>query len=214
MEISGVTTIAAYAIYIVLLLIALWGAFCTVMVWMRVSQKGFRSDQAQADFLDELDQPLVAGDFEAAVQLIEDDRRAIAQLAHLAIANRDLGYSQIRQLVLDRFQRDVLSDLDYRLSWVHTVIKAAPMVGLLGTVIGMIGAFDTLSTAENVRPEMLAQDISTALYTTACGLAIAIPLVFCTSAISVRIRMMEDHVAAGLTHFFDTFRSALGKGKG
>ena len=46
--------------------------------------------------------------------------------------------------------------------------------------------------------------------TTASGLAIAIPLVFCTAAINVRIRRMEDLVAAGLTQFFERFRRALG----
>ena len=84
------------------------------------------------------------------------------------------------------------------------------MVGLLGTVIGMMGAFAKLATQENVKPDMLANDISVALITTASGLAIAIPLVFCTASINVRIRKMEDLVAAGLAHFFDTFKAVLG----
>ena len=84
------------------------------------------------------------------------------------------------------------------------------MVGLLGTVVGMMGAFAKLAAEEIVKPDVLAQDISFALVTTASGLAIAIPLVFCTAAINVRIRRMEDLVAAGLTQFFERFRRALG----
>lgn len=211
LDIGGVTDIVAGATYIVLGLVALWGAFCVVVVWMRVAQKRFRNEQAQAEFLDLVDAPLARGDFPSAEQLCEDDLRATSQLALLAMVNRDKGYTEVRQLVLDRFQKDVLSDLEYRLSWVYTVIKAAPMVGLFGTVIGMMGAFAKLSAAESVKPEMLADNISVALITTASGLAIAIPLVFCTAAINVRIRKMEDLVQSGLTRFFPQYRQALQK---
>ena len=210
MDISSITGIVANIIYVVLAGVALWGAFCVAMVWLRVGQKRFRSESEQNQFLEALDEPLAAGDFDSAVQLIQGDQRAISQLATLAIQNRDIGYAQVRQLVVDRFQRDILADLEYRLTWVNTVIKAAPMVGLLGTVIGMMGAFAKLATQENVKPDMLANDISVALITTASGLAIAIPLVFCTASINVRIRKMEDLVAAGLAHFFDTFKAVLG----
>ncbi len=199
--------------YLVLALIALWGAFCVVMVWSRVREKRFRNELDQSEFLEMLDEPLAQGDFDAAGNLLEGDRRAMSQLALLAIVNRDIGYSRVRQLLVDRFQRDVLADLEYRLSWVNTVIKSAPMVGLLGTVMGMMGAFKTLATQENVKPDQLAGDISLALVTTACGLAIAIPLLLATASINVRIRKMEDLVAAGLTHFLESFRSALGVGR-
>ena len=202
--------ILGYLIYFLLAVVALWGVFCVVMVWMRVARKRFRSESDQVEFLDALEKPLNSGDFEAAAHLCEGDERAMPQLAQLAIANRGIGYAKVRQLVLDRFQRDVLADLEHRLSWVSTVIKSAPMLGLLGTVIGMMGAFATLATAETVDATRLADDINVALRTTAAGLAIAIPLVLCTASVNVRIRKMEDLVAAGLTRFLETFRSALG----
>ncbi len=129
------------------------------------------------------------------------------QMTALALENRQMGASRLRQFLVDRFQRDVLADLEFRLSWVQTVIKSAPMVGLLGTVMGMMGAFAKLATAENVAPDALAKDISFALVTTACGLAIAIPLVFCMASINVRIRKMEDLVAVGLERMFDIFHN-------
>lgn len=209
MDISVVTQIAGYVIYGALAVIALWGAFCVIMVWRRVAQTRFRSEQEQAEFLDTMDQVLAAGDFDGAAELCERDHRAMAQLAMLALTNRHIGYAKIRSLLADRFQRDVLSDLEYRLSWVYTVIKSAPMVGLLGTVVGMMGAFSKLAAAENVDPKSLADNISLALITTACGLAIAIPLVICTASINVRIRKLEDLVGAGLTRFLESFKAAL-----
>jgi len=206
-----VTVYVGYVIYGLLALIALWGAFCVIIVWRRVGQTRFRSEQEQSEFLDALDQNLAAGDYDGAAGLCDGDHRAMAQLAMLALVNRNIGYTKIRMLLSDRFQRDVLSDLEYRLSWVYTVIKTAPMVGLLGTVVGMMGAFSKLAAGrgENVDPTLLADNISLALITTACGLAIAIPLVLCTASINVRIRKLEDLVGSGLTRFLESFRASL-----
>jgi biopolymer transport protein ExbB/TolQ len=196
--------------YGALAIIAVWGAFCVVMVWYRVREKRFRSEDEQAEFLDALDDSLLQGDFESAGQMLESDKRAMSQLALLAIVNRDIGYAKIRQLLVDRFQRDVLADLEHRLSWVNTCIKTAPMLGLLGTVMGMKGAFGTLSMKDSVKPSELAGDISLALLTTIWGLWIAIPLILAMASVNVRIRKLEDLVAAGLTRFLESLKVALG----
>jgi len=209
---TGLTNLIASGIYLVLAAVALWGAFCVVMVWMRVAQKRFRTEDEQDELIDQIE-PLVArGEFDAAEASLEGDLRAVPQLALLAIRNRSLGYDRTRHLVMDRFQRDVLADLEHRLSWVNTVIKSAPMIGLLGTVVGMMGAFGKLAGTENVQTDALAGDIMVALITTAAGLSIAIPLVLCIASINVRISKMEDLVAAGLTRFFDIFKVAPGVG--
>lgn len=208
--IAGLTSFVANLIYLALLLIAVWGAYCVIMVWLRVAQKRFRDEDEQDEFLEKMENSLAHRDFETAIAELEGDLRAMPQLAHLGIENRSLGYNRVKQLLIDRFQRDVLGDFEHRLSWVQTVIKAAPMVGLLGTVVGMMGAFAKLAGQESVQTEALAADISVALITTACGLAIAIPLVLATASINVRIRKMEDLVATGLTRFLDAFRRSLG----
>jgi len=196
-------------IYLVLAAIALWGAFCAIMVWTRVSRQRFRNDAEQSEFLDQLEPRLDAKDFDGAAALCDGDPRAVPQLALVAIKNRNIGYSKVKRLVMDRFQRDVLSELEQRLSWVKTVIASAPMVGLFGTVFGMMGAFSKLAASENVEPSALASDISVALITTASGLAIAIPLVLLTNSINIRIRKMEDLVGAGVSRILDTMREAL-----
>ncbi len=199
-----------YVIYLVLFLVALWGAFCVVMVWARVKQKRFLDEEQQAIFLEAIEEPLSKGEYQLASEICADDRRAMCQLSQLAVDNRTLGYAKVKQLVTDRFQRDVLADLENRLSWVYTVIKAAPMIGLLGTVMGMMGAFQTLAIPGKAPdPAELAGDILFALITTACGLAIAIPLVLCTAFINVQIEKMKDLVSYGLNQFLEIFREAL-----
>ena len=211
LDTTKLTEYLGYMLYAALGLIALWGAFCVIMLWRRIGEARFRNEEEQEALLDRLDESLAGGDFDAAAALCDGDARATSQLASLAIANRRFGYTKVRSMVTDRFQRDVLSDLEYRLSWVDTVIKSAPMVGLLGTVVGMMGAFDKISGGESVEPTRFAGDIRLALLTTAIGLAIAIPLVIAKASINVRIGKMEDLVGAGLTRFFEAFRRVLGK---
>ena len=202
-----VFTILGNVIYLVIFLIALWGAFCVVMVWSRVRQKQFSNEAMQTLFLEAVEDPLSKGDYDAAAEVCEGDRRATCQLAQLAIENRKIGFGKVKQLVADRFQRDVLQDLEYRLSWVYTVIKTAPMIGLLGTVLGMMAAFSKLADPNaTVEVSKLAMDIQFALITTALGLAIAIPLVLCTAYINVAIRKMEDLVSYGLNQFLEVFK--------
>lgn len=205
---DGIFSFLGYIIYFVMFLIALWGAYCVVMVVSRVRQKQFPNEETQTLFLEAIEEPLQRGDFDSAVEVCEGDRRAICQLSQLAVENRKIGFAKVKQLLADRFQRDVLQDLEYRLSWVNTVIKAAPMIGLLGTVLGMMGAFAKLAGSKTVEADKLAQDIQFALITTALGLAIAIPLVLATAFINVRIKKMEDLVAFGLNQFLEIFREA------
>tara|TARA_R110002049_G_scaffold2750_10_gene22442 strand:- start:84359 stop:85066 length:708 start_codon:yes stop_codon:yes gene_type:complete len=203
--------IISNATYGALAAVALWGIYCIVAVWTRVSQKRFKNEEEQDAFLDDVEQMLVAGDFEGTEEYCEGDPRAIPQMVQLAVANRGLGFKRAKQVMMDRFQRDVMSDLEYRLSWVGTVIKAAPMIGLFGTVFGMMGAFKTLATAETVEPSALAGDIQVALVTTASGLAIAIPLMILVATVNIRIAKMEDLVGSGLTRFFEAFKIGLMK---
>ncbi len=189
--------------------VALWGLYQIVIVWTRVAQKRFKTEEQQDAFMDDCEQMLKVADFEGVEEYCEGDVRAIPQMMHMAIDNRGEGFRRARQIMMDRFQRDVMSDLEYRLSWVSTVIKAAPMIGLFGTVFGMMGAFKTLATAESVEPSLLAGDIQVALVTTASGLAIAIPLMILVASVNIRIAKMEDLVGSGLTRFFEAFKAGL-----
>jgi biopolymer transport protein ExbB/TolQ len=204
------TQFLALLIYIALGLLALWGAFSVVMVWRRVAQIRFRDEAQQDELLEQVEEPLRRGDMEAAAELCQDDARALPQLVILATDNHALPLGKLRTLLAERFRRDVLADLDYRISWIDTIIKSAPMVGLFGTVIGMMGAFGKLASQqqENVTPSVLANDISLALITTACGLAIAIPLVLARASVMVRIRQMEDLIGSGLARLLEALRPA------
>ena len=197
-------------VYLVLAGLALWGAYCVVMVWRRVGSTRFVDEYAQDEFLSELELTLTAKNFGAATELCDGDRRAMPQLALYAINHRELSYDKLRHRLAERFQQDVMADIEHRLSWVGTVIKSAPMIGLLGTVMGMMGAFANLAQPGTTPdPVEMASDIQFALITTACGLAIAVPLVLATASINIRVRKMEDLVGWGLTRLFESIKIVL-----
>ena len=102
-----------YFVYVVLAALALWGAYCVIMVWRRVSQTRFADEHEQEEFLTELEQILEMHNFDAASELCDGDRRAMPQLAIYAINNRALGYEKLRRRVSERFQQDVMSDIGH-----------------------------------------------------------------------------------------------------
>ena len=206
---TGFWNFISNSVYAALAVDALWGVYCIVVVFMRVSQQQFRRESQQEEFLDAIDAALKMGDFDTVAMQSAGDRRAVPQLAALAAANRSLPLDQMQDLLVDRFQRDVISDLEHRVNWTNNVIKTAPMLGLLGTVLGMMAAFSKIAAQETVKPTELSSDIAFALITTAIGLAIAIPASVCVASINIRIRKLEDQVSAGLVRLLDSFASAL-----
>jgi biopolymer transport protein ExbB len=194
--------------YGVLAALALFGLYEIIIIWTRVQSKRFKTELQQDEFMDQLDPLLRVGEFDSAAEFCEGDKRIVPQLVILACEHRELGYKKLRPFLLERFRRDFMTDLEYRLSWVATVVKSAPMVGLFGTVFGMMGVFRTLATAESVQPSQLAGDINVALITTALGLTIAIPLIILVAAVNIRIAKMEDLVGAGLNRMFEALKQS------
>lgn len=189
--------------------VALWGLYCAVIVLSRVSAKRFKTEADQDDFLDKILEPLANSEFDSVISTCEGNPKALPIMVQLGVLNRGLGYQKVRQHVMDRFQRDVLSDLENRLTWIATCVKTAPLLGLFGTVLGMLGAFRNLEDSTKAEPGKLAGDIRMALEHTAMGLAVAIPLGIVLALVSNRIRGMQELVASGLTRFLDALKIGL-----
>lgn len=195
---------------------ALQGLYLCIVVFRRMSLKRFRSQKAEGEFLGEVRDLMQQGRFDDAAQLCDSPpywSKVVPQLMLVALQNRDLPISKLRQLLAERFEQDVLSDLENRVSWINTVVKTAPMLGLQGTVLGMIAAFAKIAEAGEggIKPTALASDISFALFTTAIGLMVAIPLVMALASIHVRQGKLQDSVQSMLGTFLDDFDAALTK---
>ena len=206
---------AGPVIYIALALVALYGVFCVILLVRKIAQKRFSSASAAEQFLDDVRVSLEKRDFEGVAEICDSPRywsKATPQLILVALANKERGPHKLRQLLAEKFERDVLADLEYRFSWVGTIVKTAPMLGLLGTVSGMVLAFQEISDAARagtLDPSQLSGQISLALITTMCGLLVAIPLTMLGSMVQVRMGKLTDSVQEHVSEFLNDLEAAM-----
>jgi hypothetical protein len=218
MDMTALVHLMSNTIYPLQGIAAIYGLFLTIMVFRRIGQKRFRSQAAADEFLNQVSERLKQRQFDSVAELCDSPpywSKAVPQLILIALANRERPIGKLRQLLGETFEREVLAELDYQVSWVNTVVKTAPMLGLQGTVLGMIEAFAKIASSNRtgVDPARLADDISFALITTAVGLMIAIPLVMCMSSMQVRIGRLTDAVQHQLGRFLDELETAQGRKK-
>jgi len=113
--------------------------------------------------------------YDEATELCEEFDCPVSEVFRAALRRWGRPILEIEQAVMDAGDR-VSERLRRFLRVFHAISNVAPLIGLLGTVLGMIEAFDTISSTESIgRPEALASGISVALMTTAGGLSVAIP---------------------------------------
>lgn len=112
--------------------------------------------------------------FEEATQICEEFNCPVAEVFQAAVKRWGRPMMEIEQAVMDAADR-VSDGLTRFLRVFHAISNVAPLIGLLGTVLGMIEAFETMSGGAAAGPDLLASGISTALITTAGGLSVAIP---------------------------------------
>ncbi len=206
MNVNDLAARAGDACYILLTLNFLWGLYCVISTFRRVKQLRFRTEAEQSDFVSTISQLIKQRNYEQAMVLCEDDPRALPQLALASLKNRNLGFDQLRQLLGEMLQRDVFGDLEYRISWIATSIKNGPLLGLFGTVLGMMAAFGRIGQGQKVEPAQIADEIAVALICTAMGLATAIPFGYLLAAINIRVRVLQDSLGAGLLRLLESFR--------
>lgn len=135
---------------------------------------------------------------ERALSLCCDNGSPVAEVFAGAARKWGRPAVEVEQAIIDSGER-VTNGLRRYLRVINGVATVSPLLGLLGTVVGMIRAFNRIATAEALgRPELLAEGISEALLTTAAGLCVAIPaLIFYLFFVSRVDRLIIDIDAMG-----------------
>lgn len=129
------------------------------------------------DFVRSLHKEIKEGNLKNAVELCEKYSSApIARVAQAGLAQHGRGPDMIKFTVSETGAQEALSLERYQ-NILSTVAYLCPLLGLFGTVSGMIKAFEVISQHTVVDPPLLAAGISEALITTYAGLAVAIPAV-------------------------------------
>lgn len=129
---------------------------------------------------------LRTGKKEEILKLCKDKTDSVSKSVTKIVSNMDINFTKLdnshRQVIEGIISESILeqtTELEKGMSLLGTVVNAAPQLGLLGTVTGMITAFSALTRNGTSTAKIVAGGISEALYTTAFGLIVAIPaLVF------------------------------------
>jgi len=124
-------------------------------------------------FLEQLDEDLL--DRDKALELCEENQSPVAEVFAAAVKKWGRPSVEVEQAVLDAGER-VTNGLRKHVRLFNAISTVSPLLGLLGTVFGMIASFNVIASAESMgRPDLLADGIGEALITTAAGLSVAIP---------------------------------------
>lgn len=128
-----------------------------------------------AKLLEGIESALKSGGADAAKEVCSNTRGPIAGIFYQGLAREHEGIDIVEKSVIAYGGVEV-GRLQSGLSWISLFIALAPMLGFLGTVIGMIFAFDQIAVANNISPAIVAGGIKIALLTTVFGLIVAIIL--------------------------------------
>ncbi|GHV55788.1 flagellar motor protein MotA [Bacteroidia bacterium] len=146
-------------------------------------------------FLSEMEARLEKSDCEGAKKLAQNTRGQVASIYYQALTRMDESVEVIDKSITACGSVQV-GLLEKNLSWITLFISAAPSLGFLGTVVGMVMAFDNIQLFGDINPSIVAGGMKVALITTVAGLIVALVLQlfynYILSKIEQMVRQMEN----------------------
>ena len=125
--------------------------------------------------LNDVEIALKSGGVEAAQEVCRNTKGPVASIFYQGLERSDEGVDMVEKSIV-AYGSVQMGLLEKGLSWISLFIALAPMLGFMGTVIGMIGAFDAIEAAGDISPSLVAGGIKVALLTTVFGLIVAMIL--------------------------------------
>ncbi len=125
--------------------------------------------------LKKIEEALDKGGIDAAKEVCRNTRGPIASIFYQGLDRSHEGIEVVEKSIVS-YGSVQMGQLESGLTWIALFIALAPMLGFMGTVIGMIGAFDAIQAAGDISPALVAGGIKVALITTVFGLIVAIIL--------------------------------------
>ncbi len=145
--------------------------------------------------LAKVEDALREGGVARAQEVCAATRGPVADIFAQGLMSANRGIEIVEKTVMSAGSVE-MSKLEKGLIWISLFIALAPMLGFMGTVVGMIGAFDAIQAAGDIQPSLVAGGIKVALITTVGGLIVAIILQilynYCVSKIDSIVTDMED----------------------
>jgi len=177
--------------YPILLVFAV-GMAITVERWFQLN----RIRSANHKMWDLLHPVLVKGEFDKARQMVSKDKSTMAQMLGMGMARQ--GAVQRREdieIAMEESMMEIIPQLEKRTPYVALLSNIATLLGLLGTIMGLIEAFTAVANANPAeKADLLSASISVAMNTTAFGLMSAIPLLLLHATLTSTTGQIVDRL--------------------
>ncbi|QNE65824.1 MotA/TolQ/ExbB proton channel family protein [Fusobacterium hwasookii] len=181
------------------------GAFAVVLeriVFFAVNEKNVGNN-----FKDEILSLVASKKLDEAIALCDTKKSCVASAVKKFLQKAPKGIDvQDYEFILKEVTNQEISPYERRLNLLSSVISISPMLGLLGTVTGMIRAFTNISKYGAGDADIVADGIAEALLTTAAGLMIAIPVIVVYNYLNRRLEKMENEIDDVVTNIINIFR--------
>ena len=153
------------------------------------------ADVNSEKLLVDIEEALETGGVESAKEICRNTRGPVASIFYQGLSRADQGIDVVEKSVIS-YGSVQMGLLEKGLTWISLFISIAPMLGFMGTVIGMIEAFDNIQAAGDVNAGLVAGGIKVALITTVSGLIVAMILQvfynYIVSKVDSIVNEMED----------------------
>ena len=152
--------------------------------------------------LDGIEENAKNGNWEGARELCANTRGPVASIFVQGLDRMDQGLDNVEKAVTS-YGGVQMARLESNLTWISLFIALAPSFGFLGTVVGMVQAFDDIESAGDISPTVVAGGMKVALLTTIFGLITAIILQIFYNYILTKIESLVDQMENGSISFMD-----------
>ena len=152
--------------------------------------------------LEDIENDVKKGDYAAAKELCRNTRGPVASIFYQGLDRIDEGLENVEKAVTS-YGGVQMARLEANLTWIALFIALAPSFGFLGTVIGMVQAFDDIEKAGDISPTVVAGGMKVALLTTVFGLIVAIILQIFYNYLLTKIESLVSQMEDGSITFMD-----------
>lgn len=142
------------------------------------------------------------GNYEGAKELCRNTRGPVASIFYQGLDRIDTGLENVEKSITS-YGGVQMARLEANMTWIAMFIALAPSFGFLGTVVGMVGAFDAIEAAGDISPTVVAGGMKVALLTTIFGLIVAIILQIFYNYLLTKIESLVSDMEEGSISFMD-----------
>lgn len=182
-------------------------AACSVVSWMIILERWARFRRAEKGsqrLCGRVCKLVRSGKAQEAAGLAQAEEGSVAAVLHAGLALESRDKAVLEEAMQRRAAEEVM-DLENRLGLLGSLGSVAPYIGLFGTVLGVIGAFQALVVAKETGANVVSAGIAEALVCTAAGLVVAVPAVFAYNLFVKKAARLDTRMAVAASELVESF---------